>query len=235
MRGRTYTYERVLDCIQAMVDSGEIRQGDRLPTERNLAARFGVSRHVVRQALQTLGERGIVIRRQGDGTYLSDSPMESLAPLFAAHLLGNGSRVDEILEMRMVLEPGIAALAATRVDPAGIRRLTALVCEQERAFENGEAGDRADAAFHLALAGVTGNRVLAEAMHALSDLFDESRTIGLVSEKRYRRSIDGHRLILKALLAKDAKGAQAAMVRHLADIREGVSGKRIDTRKEGLE
>ncbi|TYT73644.1 FadR/GntR family transcriptional regulator [Desulfobotulus mexicanus] len=211
-----YAYERVLMHIREMMAKGEIRQGERLPPERELAERFGVSRHSLRQALQSLGERGLVIRRQGSGTHLMADSEDILARELACLLTGSGSRMDALLEFRLMLEPGIAAFAARRISGDRLAQLEQLVDMQatgERGF-----GDL-DARFHGLLAEATENVIVREVMVSLAVILDESRSPVWEHPERAACSLEGHRAILDALKSRDEYAAQKAMQDHLESIR----------------
>ncbi|TWI70677.1 GntR family transcriptional regulator [Desulfobotulus alkaliphilus] len=212
-----YAYERVLMHIREMMAKGEIRQGERLPPERELAERFGVSRHSLRQALQSLGERGLVIRRQGSGTHLMADSEGILAREMACLLTGSGSRMDALLEFRLMLEPGIAAFAARRITGDQLGQLEQLV--ERQATGQGGFGDL-DARFHGLLAEATGNVIVREVMASLATLLDESRSPVWEHPERAACSLGGHRAILDALKSRDEHAAQEAMQAHLESIRK---------------
>ncbi|MDY0162338.1 FadR/GntR family transcriptional regulator [Desulfobotulus sp.] len=213
-----YAYERVLMHIREMMEKGEILEGGRLPPERQMAERFGVSRHAVRQALQSLGERGLVQRRQGSGSTLMVGSSDILAREMARLLAGEGSRLDALFEFRLLLEPEIAALAAARVKKEDLLRLEALVRTQEK---GGDGGDL-DARFHQCLAEATGNGVVCEVMASLAGLFNESRSRAWMHPRRMKRSLEGHKNILDALKAGDGQAARRAMAAHLEGVRESL-------------
>ncbi|MCW7752665.1 FCD domain-containing protein [Desulfobotulus sp. H1] len=217
-----YTYERVLARIREMMEGGELQQGQRLPPERHLAERFGVSRHAVRQALQSLGERGLVIRRQGSGTLLMADSAEILAREMACLLTGTGSRMDALLEFRLLLEPQIAAVAAGRISQEQLERVEELIRMQEEG-----SGDfrELDARFHGLLAEATGNVIIREVMTSLAVLFDEGRSPGWLHPAREAHSLAGHRVILATLKKGDREGARQAMEAHIQTIRESLVGK----------
>lgn len=211
-----YAYERVLIQIREMMEKGEILEGGRLPPERQMAERFGVSRHAVRQALQSLGERGLVRCRQGSGSILLAGSPEILAREMACLLVGEGSRIHALFEFRLLLEPEIAALAASRVGREHLDQLEKLVGLQA---DGGDFGDL-DARFHAVLAEATGNIVIREVMASLAVFFNESRSQAWVDADRMARSLAGHRNILAALHAGDSRAARQAMEIHLGEVRD---------------
>lgn len=215
-------YQGVREQIQELVRQGELQVGDKLPPERKLAETFKVSRNSVREALRALAEKNIVRSRRGDGTYIC-APGESAA----AHSLrqtvqAQRQRIEEIFEFRRLLEPQIAFLAAQNMSRKEMDQLKILVVDQERRIMAGNDDADLDAAFHLLLAGATGNRVIHEVVKTLSHILGETRSEALQSEERRRASVRTHILIIDALERGDGEGAREAMHRHLAEIERTV-------------
>jgi len=216
---RKYTYTLLVERIGAMICSGELQPGNRLPPERKLAELFGVSRSSLRQAFQVLAERGIIESRQGDGTYLLtviETPFATDA--IADAISERSGLLQEVVEFRRLVEPQLAALAAQRISPEVIDRLKILVCDQQRALTAGRAADGFDAEFHQLLAASTGNQVIAKVMSVIQSIVNESRSVWLQSNERRLASMEGHLRIIDALEARDAEAACAAMQRHIAEI-----------------
>ena len=216
---KRYAYTVVVERICDRIRAGALLPGDRLPPERQLARELAVSRTSVRQALQALAERGVVESRQGDGTYVADELTGSFPKDTILDVLNRERGVlGDILEFRRLLEPQIAALAAGRIDAAGIDRLKVVVCDQQRALLAGRPDAALDAEFHRLLAEYAGNRVLVRVMAALRATVDETRAARLRTSGRQSASGEGHLRLLDALEARDATAAHAAMEQHLAEI-----------------
>ena len=216
---KRYAYTVVVERICDRIRAGALLPGDRLPPERQLARELAVSRTSVRQALQALAERGVVESRQGDGTYVADELTASFPGDAILDVLNREQGVlGDILEFRRLLEPQIAALAAGRIDAAGIDRLKVVVCDQQRALLAGRPDAALDAEFHRLLAEYAGNRVLVRVMAALRATVDETRAAGLRTSGRQNASMEGHLRLLDALEARDAAAAHAAMEQHIAEI-----------------
>jgi GntR family transcriptional repressor for pyruvate dehydrogenase complex len=216
---KKYAYTAILERIRDMIRSGVLAPGDRLPPERKLAETFGVSRNSLRQAFQALAERKIIESRQGDGTYLlttldtaptGDAILEAISE--------QSGLLRDILELRRLMEPRIAALAARRIGLDAIDRLKILVCDQQRALMAGREDDTFDAEFHRLLAQSTGNRVVGQVMAAIQSIVNQSRSGWLQSSERCAASVAGHLRIIDALEAGDADAALAAMESHIAEI-----------------
>lgn len=216
---KRYAYTVVVERMCEQIRTGALLPGDRLPPERQLARELAVSRTSVRQALQALAERGVVESRQGDGTYVAAELSASFPGDAILDALNRERGVlGDILEFRRLLEPQIAALAAQRIDAAGIDRLKVVVCDQQRALLAGREDAALDAEFHCLLAEYAGNRVLVRVMAALRATVDETRAARLRTSGRQNASMEGHLRLLDALEARDAAAAHAAMEQHIAEI-----------------
>ena len=214
-------YTAIIERIRAMIVAGELVPGDRLPPERSLAERFGVSRGQLRQAFQALAERHIIESRQGDGTYLL-SGLDAGQPVDAiiATLNDRSDTLHEIIEFRQMIEPQIAALAADRIDAATLDRLKILVCDQQRTMIAGREEGGLDAEFHQLLAQSTKNRVINRVMQTIQTIINESRSMWLQSSHRRWASVEGHLRIIDALEAKDRTAAARAMQEHILAIEQ---------------
>lgn len=219
---RTRVYQDVARQLQRFIEDGRLRPGDMLPPERELAERLGVSRGSVRDAIRTMELVGLVEPRQGEGTMVADvSPDALLVPL-ASMLLRKRELVGELLDVRKMLEPPLAARAARRATPAELQRLERILERQAEKNRRGEAAVEEDAEFHYAVALMAGNSVVRRVIDVLMDLLRESRARSLQVPGRPHRSLAGHRRVLAALRQGDGPGAEAAMRRHLEEIEEMV-------------
>lgn len=211
--------QTVLRQIVALLRAGRLQPGDRLPPERDLAASLGISRPTVREALSALGLLGVIEQRQGRGTFLVES-MERL-PLepYLYRLLLNRSTIDELKEVRALLEPRIAALAAERATPEMCQELTAAFEAFEREATSPTNVDSQAAAgtrFHETLARASGNVTLALLVHNLSDLMSAAGQV--LNEQEYGLSLKAHRDLLEAVLDHDPVRAEQVMAQHLEDV-----------------
>jgi GntR family transcriptional regulator, transcriptional repressor for pyruvate dehydrogenase complex len=221
---RKPVFEDVREQIQELIRTGEFRVGDKLPPERTLAERFKVSRNSVREALRVLAENSVVRSRHGDGTYVCVSQENNLSRSLTMAVEKKRRRLRDIFELRRILEPQIAFLAASNVSRQELDRLKVLIFDQERKIISGEEDADVDAAFHLALARAARNTVIVEVLKTLSCVWGESRSSGLQSEDRRTRSLRTHILIVDALEKKDPVAAKQAMSVHLLEIEQAVFG-----------
>jgi GntR family transcriptional repressor for pyruvate dehydrogenase complex len=217
-------YEVVQQRIEALIASGDVRCGEKLPSERALAERFGVSRNSVREAIRCLTEKNRLESRRGDGTYLRpEVPISSAEPL--THVLRDKSRrLKEIFELRRMLEPNIAALAARRITPGEVDALKMLVFDQEKRHLYGEDDAELDAAFHSRIALAVGNSLIVEVLKTLDSIIGESRSPDLQNEIRQKVSMRTHYLIVDALEKRDPVAAEQAMTMHLREVETAILG-----------
>lgn len=207
-----------IDKIRELIVSGSWGPGDRLPKESELAAQLGLSRNSLREAVRALSQLRVLEVRQGDGTYVSSlEPHDLLEPTrFATHLL-RGRTVLELFEVRRMLEPEAAAMAALRADDeikAALRR------ELDRMFD---AGDRvedlveADAAFHDVIGQAPGNAVLRSLLQSLSTSTVRARLWhGMADRVALDTARAEHTRIYEAIVAADPDLARAATTMHIA-------------------
>ncbi|MFA6810315.1 MAG: FadR/GntR family transcriptional regulator [Desulfoplanes sp.] len=212
-------YEQLADRIRTMIEQGELCPGDRLPAERTLAQTFQVSRNSVREAIKQLEERGVLESRIGAGTYVATEDQETLVKTLAGELEKGKKKLREIFEIREILEPQIAALAAERISLQDIRLLEQLVAAQKKALGNITSFSKLDTRFHTLLTKTTRNSILAQVFEKLRKILKESRSEPLMNASRQAISIPGHEAILNALKNHDPVQAAKAMRDHIADIR----------------
>jgi GntR family transcriptional regulator, transcriptional repressor for pyruvate dehydrogenase complex len=209
--------QHVVTHIRGLIDRGELRPGDRLPAERDLAARIGVSRPTVRAGLRALSAMGVVQSRHGSGTYIPDGPpvlgSEPLSFLAALH----GFSGLEMYEARRILEVGAAGLAAERATPDQIATLAEEVASLFASLETPQVFLVHDINFHRSVAAASGNPIVASLMEMVSALYYERRrlTAERAAQRDLRDAAEAHRRIYQAIRARDAEAARLAMNEHL--------------------
>jgi GntR family transcriptional regulator, transcriptional repressor for pyruvate dehydrogenase complex len=205
---RPRLYEQVVSQIQAWIADNRVQVGDRLPPERELAARLGVSRATISQALVAMEVAGMVSVRHGDGVILME-PAGSTKVINA--LRRHAQQLPEIIDARDALETKLAALAATRRTEQDL----AAVETMEREIEAGGRGVDGDEQFHAAVTAAGHSRLLAKMMAEISDLIRETRIESLAQPDRPVTSLSTHRQIAEAIRAGDAEKAAAIMRAHI--------------------
>ncbi|WP_293781453.1 FadR/GntR family transcriptional regulator [uncultured Aeromicrobium sp.] len=193
----------------------ELKPGDRLPPERELAASLGVSRTSVREALAELHQRGLVERRPGRGTTVL-APPEHAGEL-EERLAAETARHTDAAELRLIVEPQIAALAARRAGESDLLALERTLAESEGEL-TAEDSLKLDIRFHLQLATASRNPLLEPLCSLTSDWVREVRAYSHRTSTGRQRSLEGHRAIYQAVRARDAEAACEAMVAHLGEV-----------------
>lgn len=215
--GRQSIYEEIVLQIRGMIDRGDLAVGDKLPPERKLAALFGVSRNTVREAIKALAEQGVIESRQGAGNYIQAVKEGETAPVnpFSLH---EGASLRDIFEVRKLVEPEIAALAARNGSPEALTRLDATLADQEEALRNGQLSGTHDQDFHRLVAEASGNNVFHAIVDSLHDKFMVSRGPSVQSKERQIASLAAHREIVEAIKNGHVMLAEKRMRDHLEEI-----------------
>jgi GntR family transcriptional regulator, transcriptional repressor for pyruvate dehydrogenase complex len=210
---RPRLYEQVVGQIQAWIAQNGLEVGDRLPPERELASRLGVSRATVSQALVAMEVVGMVSVRHGDGVVLVE-PAGSAKVVNA--LRRHAQQLPEIIEAREALETKLAALAAGRRTESDLAAMDEALALMERDIASGGRGVEGDERFHAAVTAAGHSPLLARLMAEISDLIRETRISSLSQPDRPVNSLRGHRKIADAIRAGDAEAAALAMQEHVA-------------------
>jgi GntR family transcriptional repressor for pyruvate dehydrogenase complex len=209
---RTRLYEQVAEQITSWISDNGLRPGDRLPPERELAARLGVSRATLSQALVALEVIGVVAVRHGDGTVVTQSRTRRIVEAIREH----ADRLPEIIDTRDALETKIAALAAVRRTDEDLRRIDEALAAMAADIDAGGRGVEGDERFHGAVTAAAHSLLLARLMDEIGDLIKETRIESLSQPERPRASLAGHRAIAEAIRSADADAASDAMHAHVA-------------------
>jgi GntR family transcriptional regulator, transcriptional repressor for pyruvate dehydrogenase complex len=212
-------YELIVQQVEDSILQGQLKPGDQLPAERDLAQRFGVSRTAVREAVKTLREKGLVEAYSGRGTFVTNGTSQAIRQSLDLMIRINqqdGSA--NLVELRLVLEPEIAGLAASRIDEQLLATMRESVAVMDRSLRDPDAFVEADLDFHLALAEAVGNPLILSLLDSI---------VGLLREQRSRIfNIDGgpergqfhHKRILAAIEQHDPVSAREAMRAHLQQV-----------------
>ncbi|WEG10003.1 FadR/GntR family transcriptional regulator [Microbacterium horticulturae] len=205
--------------IKEMIVSGELRPGDRLPPEKELGERLGVSRSSLREAVKALEVIRVLDVRRGDGTYVTSlEPRLLLEAMNFVVDLHSDQSVLEIFAVRRILEPAATAMAATRLDDEQLAGLEALLADTQSTGPI-EALVEHDLAFHQAIVEGAGNEYLSRLVEAMQSGTQRARVWrGLTQHHAAERTIAEHRAILDALHEHDAELAAALALTHIAGI-----------------
>lgn len=214
-------YEQIVQQIEDSVLKGTLKPGDQLPAERELAQQLGVSRTAVREAVKTLREKGLVEAYSGRGTFITDGTSQAARQSFDLMVkIGQQEGSPHLAELRLILEPGIAALAAVRADEENMVALHDAVAVMDRAQRDPEAYIEADLDFHLALAEAAANPLILSLIDSIVGLLREQRIKIFNVEGGPERGQAHHKRILEAMERRDPEMARTAMRAHLEQVRE---------------
>ena len=214
-------YEQIVQQIEESILKGALKAGDQLPAERDLAQRFGVSRTAVREAVKALREKGLVEAYTGRGTFITDGTSQAVRQsigLIAKIGQPNGST--QLAEVRAILEPEIAALAATRIQEPHLALMREAVALMDRKYDAPDAFIEADLDFHLAVAEAADNPMILSLLDSIVGLLREQRTRIFQVEGGANRGQFHHKRILQAIEQHNPEKARDAMRAHLQQVRE---------------
>jgi GntR family transcriptional repressor for pyruvate dehydrogenase complex len=220
----TRIYEEIVRQVKQLIAEGRLKSGDRLPPERELAEKFVVSRTSVREALRALESLGFIEIRAGEGTFVRQVSVDALVGPLALMMTSQREAIGELFEARRVLEPAIAALAASRAAPDEVQEMERILESQAREVAAGRTGLAEDAAFHTAVGAAAHNHAITRIVHAIMDLLTQSREESLNTPGRPTRSHQDHRRILQAIAKRNPSAARQAMLDHLVAVEGLVLG-----------
>ncbi len=209
-------YEQIADQLRALVVRGELRPGERLPAEAEIATMFGVGRSTVREALRLLASQGLVTTRRGagGGTFIVSPDRDAISQYLEVSLgLLVGSHrpaVEELLEARLALERPAARLAALRHDPGHLAQIAATIPEGPAPNE-----EMYQSKFHEAVLGASGNVMLRVMTRPVFDVLRTRLMRSAASPEFWDRVVIEHRQIFAAIARRDGSGAESSMQEHL--------------------
>ena len=216
-------YQRIVEQIERSILTGQLKPGDQLPPERDLAGQFGVSRTAIREAMKVLREKGLIESQHGRGTFVTDGTSQVIRSSLDRMMtlrLSHAEVAAHLIEVRELLEPAIAARAAVLADDKDIGALKEAYDAMDRAGENADAFIEADLDFHLALAEAADNPLILALIDSIVALLREHRTRMFYVNGGPQRGQWHHKRILDAVARHDATAARAAMEAHLGQVTE---------------
>jgi GntR family transcriptional repressor for pyruvate dehydrogenase complex len=214
-------YEQIVQQIEESILKGELSEGTQLPAERDLAKQFGVSRTAVREAIKALQEKGLVDAFPGRGTFVTNGTSNSLRrSLDQIIKSGEPDGWASLVEVREILEPEIAAMAAVRAMDQDLATMRDAMNVMDHSGRDLDAFIEADLDFHLALAEAAGNPIVLSLIDSIVGLLREQRLRIFRVQGGPDRGQHHHRQILEAVKRHDAAAARDAMRAHLSQVRE---------------
>jgi GntR family transcriptional regulator, transcriptional repressor for pyruvate dehydrogenase complex len=214
LRPRAPIYASTAGRVRELAVTEGLGAGDRLPSERALAQRLGISRTSLREALAALRIEGLIEVQHGNGIYLLRSPAETIPPI-SSELAIRRPRLPSLGEVRNTLEALAAELAAIRRDDADLARMVEANRTMDAAIASGDDGTEGDRMFHASVLAAARNPVLVELMGSLAEGAGKIAAASLGRPGQPPRSLAAHRLILDAVIVRDADLARQLMREHL--------------------
>lgn len=210
--------DQVFDQIRELIYRGTLQPGEKLMTERELSEAMGVSRTTVRDAIQRLSAMGLIVQKQGRGTYIKEIEGRPENP-FAQAMETQNASIQDLLEVRMALECNATAMAARRADEADIQAMDQSIEEMRMEVDSGRLGTQADTGFHMAIAYAAKNPLHILIMRNFYDyLFHnirENLSCLYQNPGNIKEILNQHRDILDSIKTRDPKKAFLAMQRHI--------------------
>jgi len=206
--------------IEKLILSGQLPVGGRIPPERELAELWGLSRASVRDALKQLALRGLIERRPGRGTIVVEKVNQFGGTLM--DLLNDGQHeLLQVMEVRTVIEPSVAARAAQRARSVDLEELAQLLREMSQKVTVKRFAEL-DRTFHLSIARATGNPLLVSLLERVGEIVDQSPHELLQSRREHLTTLSEHAAIFQALCEKNPKAAEAAALAHLESVQQQI-------------
>jgi GntR family transcriptional repressor for pyruvate dehydrogenase complex len=214
-------YEQIVKQIEESLEKGNLKAGDQLPAERELALQFGVSRTAVREAMKALREKGLIEAYPGRGTFITSETSNSIRLTFDRLIRADHQEgTSHLVEVREILEPEIAALAAARANQENLEQLQESIGIMDESKHDPEQYIEADLDFHLALAEAAANPLILTLIDSIVGLLREQRMSIFKVQGGPERGQYHHKRIFEAMENRDPVGAREAMRTHLRQVRQ---------------
>jgi DNA-binding FadR family transcriptional regulator len=211
--------DEVFDRLERMITSGELKPGDEMPSERVLMERFGVGRPAIREAMQSLAGMGLVNISHGERAKVLKLTAQSIfrqVDLTAKIMLSQSNdSLENLKSARIFFERGMAREAAQRATSADIEALKTIINRQRESLGSAEDFISADMQFHTRIAQISGNPIFAAVSEAMLAWLREYHTEMLIWTGKEKFTLVEHEEIVERLAARDADGAESAVLKHL--------------------
>ena len=209
--------EQVIAHIRELIEAGRLGPGDRLPAERELALKIGVSRPTVRAGLHALAAMGVVQSRHGSGTFITAGPPALVSGPLTFQAALHGFTREQMYEARRLLEVGAAQMAAQRATPEHLATLADHVTGLFASLDDPQRFLVYDIDFHRAVAAASGNPIVAALVEMIAALYYKQRrvTAERATDRNLRDAAEAHQRIYRSIRARDAAAAGQAMADHL--------------------
>jgi|Deesub1362A_J573_1020465.scaffolds.fasta_scaffold00925_14 GntR family transcriptional repressor for pyruvate dehydrogenase complex len=223
-------HHEVVEYVRRLVEEGKLEPGSRLPTEREMSAKFGVSRTVIRDAVKTLTGLGFLEVKHGVGIFVAHPDSAYIGQQLSRVICYQSDTINNLFEVRMQLETAAAAWAAERRSKSDLELIAKNVSSHLALVT--ESGDLAalgdtDRSFHLLVAKASGNHIIARLMRSMLDILMVSNQRTLAIPKRAQQSAEEHQQIYRAIAAQNPGEAREAMKTHLNSVLQSLKQQRI--------
>lgn len=215
---KTSVSDGIIDLIKKQILEGKIRPGEKLPSEEKMAEKLRVGRGTVREALKVLIYMGF-IERKNKASIVSQNFQDKIFPKDFLERLKRSKNVMDMIEARLMIEPGVVRYAAIKAKSDDIEKLKVYCEEMERSIEDLEQFVTFNNRFHMHIVHASGNQIMIDIMHGIQGLMRKNQEFFVMNSKNIRdRSIAYHRNILSAIISGDPDLAEKQMVAHLKDV-----------------
>ncbi len=229
-------HKNVVSQIERRILDKELKPGDRLPNESELAKQFGVSRTVIREAIMMLRQARLVEVRHGVGTFITEPLPEHASEQLTQLFYRQNKSIWEVHEVRRILEPELAAIAAERISREDLAELKGILTQMQESCDNAERFVELDQAFHNAIAAATQNAMFSLILMPVMNIILENRKLGSIVPGAMEQTVVDHDAVVKAIEAKDPMKARLAMIEHLhrvtRDIKHGAEHLQVQDKPE---
>lgn len=232
--GKQSIGQQVVGRIVELIRTGNLRPGDRLPSERELVEIFSISRPSLREAMRALSTLGIVAARHGGGAFVTDLDARTLLAPLDFFLSLSPANLDDAFESRRIVEVEIVRKAAMQARRADIGALNDMIAAHAKIQEDPIGFRILDSRFHEKLSEIAGNAVLERIAYGLYNMGLDLRRRATEEPGLIAQSTEDHRRIAAAIAAQDPQRAAAAMAKHLAHIEESTRRVLAGTRRSGV-
>ncbi len=214
--------QHIIDQIRNAIFDGRLRPGDKLPSERELTGKFNVSKATLREALRSLEVLGFLQMRKGvsGGAFVTEVDMVKARDCFTNFLLFKNLSLEDLSEVRLLLEPYIAEKATPAMTKDDLHRLEKLIKDSEQAIRNDVslASRRDEIEFHRIIATITGNPILMFILDFVENLLIDTKEIVKPGKEFSGKVLRAHKRIYNALLEKNVRRVHEEMVRHIREV-----------------
>ena len=210
----TKVYEAVMEQIKDSVKSGELKRGDKLPSERELSEKLQVSRTSVREALKSLNMLGLIESKHGEGNFIKGNIEDSLLEPLSMVFLLIGSKNEEIIQLRRIIEPQCASMAAENITDSDLEELNEILIEMEKTSDD-DLSAELDKKFHYKIAQSCGNMLISTIMFSVSALIEKYIDSSHIHKYNKEKVNCQHKAIYTALKEHDEKEAFKLLSEHL--------------------